>query len=93
MRFSICLIEITLCLGALGLQAQNENDQPQLTTRAKVAAQPAPTAQPASTAVDPSITVPAGTKIPLIMKQGVTTKNARVGDPCLRPDVLPDRRK
>jgi type IV secretion system protein VirB10 len=46
---------------------------------------PAPAAEPegAETAPEPTpgtITVPAGTKVPLILKHAVSTKNARVGD-------------
>lgn len=36
-----------------------------------------------------SITVPAGTKIPLILKQGITTKNAHVGDPVYAQTSFP----
>ena len=35
------------------------------------------------------ITVPAGTKIPLTMKQGVTTKSARPGDPVYAQTAFP----
>jgi len=35
------------------------------------------------------ITVPAGTRIPLILKQGITTKNARVGDPVYAQTSFP----
>lgn len=33
--------------------------------------------------------VPAGTKIPLMLKQGITTKNARIGDPVYAQTVFP----
>ena len=36
-----------------------------------------------------SVTVPAGTKIPLTMKQGITTKNAHVGDPVYAQTAFP----
>ncbi len=36
-----------------------------------------------------SITVPAGTKIPLTLKQGITTKNAHVGDPVYAQTSFP----
>ena len=35
------------------------------------------------------ITVPSGTKIPLVLKQGITTKNARVGDPVYAQTSFP----
>ena len=36
-----------------------------------------------------AITVPAGTKIPLTLKQGITTKNAHVGDPVYAQTSFP----
>jgi hypothetical protein len=36
-----------------------------------------------------SVTVPAGTKIPLTLKQGITTKNAHVGDPVYAQTAFP----
>ncbi len=36
-----------------------------------------------------AITVPAGTRIPLILKQGITTKNAHVGDPVYAQTSFP----
>jgi len=35
------------------------------------------------------ITVPAGTRVPLILKQGITTKNAHVGDPVYAQTSFP----
>ena len=45
--------------------------------------EPAPAPQLHSASVSPEgkkITVPAGTKVPLVLKQGLSTKNAKVGD-------------
>ena len=36
----------------------------------------------------PPVTVPSGTRIPLTLKQGVNTKNARPGDPVYAPLLL-----
>jgi len=36
-----------------------------------------------------AVTVPAGTRIPLILKQGITTKNAKVGDPVYAQTSFP----
>jgi type IV secretion system protein VirB10 len=36
-----------------------------------------------------SVTVPAGTKIPLTLKQGISTKNAHVGDPVYAQTAFP----
>ena len=47
---------------------------------------------PASSApgdVPESVTVPAGTKIPLTLKQGITTKNAHAGDPVYAQTAFP----
>lgn len=85
MRFTVHISLVLLLLASIGLQAQQSGyDQPQLTSRAKPV-----TDKPAAPVADPSITVPAGTKIPLIMKQGVTTKNARVGDPVYAQTSFP----
>jgi hypothetical protein len=38
---------------------------------------------------DQLITVPSGTRVPLILKQGISTKNARVGDPVYAQTSFP----
>jgi hypothetical protein len=63
--------------------------QPEITPRV------APTTEQASVEEHPAavdsdrIVIPAGTKIPLALKQGITTKNARVGDPVYAQTVFP----
>jgi hypothetical protein len=66
------------------VSAQNWDAGPQLTTRA------APPPQ-GNTVVPPddTITVPSGTRVPLTMKQGLTTKNARPGDPVYAQTAFP----
>ncbi|MGH9602828.1 MAG: hypothetical protein ACRD24_10615, partial [Terriglobales bacterium] len=49
---------------------------PEAATAPKPATEPEPAPEPAPE----TITVPAGTKVPLVLKQAVSTKNARVGD-------------
>jgi hypothetical protein len=66
-----------------GATAIAQEPQPLLTTRATTTAQPAPNAQPVE------ITVPAGTKVPLTLKQGITTKNAKQGDPVYAQTAFP----
>jgi hypothetical protein len=51
-------------------------------------AQPATLAPPSTDAANRFV-VPAGTKIPLALKQGITTKNARIGDPVYAQTVFP----
>src|SRR6266478_4097894 len=41
---------------------------------------PPPKLHSSSTAEGKTFTVPAGTKIPLVLKQGISTRNAKVGD-------------
>src|SRR5271169_3618666 len=48
-----------------------------------------PPASSASGDVPESVTVPAGTRIPLTLKQGITTKNAHVGDPVYAQTAFP----
>lgn len=45
--------------------------------------------QPAASAALPLLVVPAGTKIPLMLKQGVSSRNARVGDPVYAQTSFP----
>jgi len=48
-----------------------------------------PPAAPKDEAVPESFTVPAGTKIPLVLKQGINTKSAHVGDPVYAQTSFP----
>jgi type IV secretion system protein VirB10 len=78
----------------LGLSAAFAQDEPILTPRVSPPihqADPAEaqSAQPASADNANRFVVPAGTKIPLSLKQGITTKNARIGDPVYAQTVFP----
>jgi len=55
----------------------------------KLIVQNPPTAASDNASAPESITVPAGTKIPLTLKQGITTKNAHVGDPVYAQTAFP----
>jgi len=57
---------------------------PQLKPGGAVSLQPADSNSPDST-----VTVPSGTRVPLILKQGITTKNAKVGDPVYAQTSFP----
>ena len=48
-----------------------------------------PAAASASVDVPELVTVPAGTKIPLTLKQGINTKNAHIGDPVYAQTAFP----
>ena len=50
---------------------------------------PAPHGNASAEANGTLITVPSGTKIPLVLKQGINTKNARVGDPVYAQTTFP----
>src|SRR5712692_5616838 len=75
------LLRVLLLSGmALG-QVADANTTPQET------AVPSPAPAPAS---DPNIvTIPAGTKIPLSLKQAISTKNAREGDAVYAETAFP----
>ena len=75
-----------LAVSSLAAWAQ---DQPQITPRVASTAKEFSPADP--TAPDPSdaIVVPAGTKIPLTLKQAISTHSARVGDPVYAQTVFP----
>jgi hypothetical protein len=75
-----------VAVGALPVLAQ---DQPVITPRVAPTASQSRLDQP--TTPDPSqgIEVPAGTKIPLTLKQGISTHSARVGDPVYAQTSFP----
>jgi hypothetical protein len=77
---------VSAVMVAPGALAQTSTDVPHLTSRTASAATP----QASSEASLPvPITVLAGTKIPLTLKQGVTSKNARPGDPVYAQTAFP----
>jgi len=76
----------TLMLGAILAGAQDP--QPQLTPRVPVSTEQSVSADPPSPPAS-AMVVPAGTKIPLTLKQGITTKNARIGDPVYAQTSFP----
>src|SRR5690349_18877660 len=53
------------------------------------AQQTAPSAASSSETAKPVLTVPTGTQIPLKLSQGISTKNAKVGDPVYAETVFP----
>ncbi len=62
------------------------------TTPASIAAQPttSPAAAAPAQAADPNaVVIPAGTKIPLLLKQAISTKNAREGDAVYAETAFP----
>jgi hypothetical protein len=62
---------------------------PQTNGEAKSSAPP-PTTAPTATPSDPNaLTIPAGTKIPLSLKQAISTKNAREGDAVYAETAFP----
>ena len=82
------ILAAALAVSALSAIAQ---DQPVITPRVAPTAKesaldqsPAPEPLPAST-----VTVPAGTKIPLTLKQAISTHSARVGDPVYAQTAFP----
>jgi type IV secretion system protein VirB10 len=83
MKAATVLLAVFLSAGTI-VAAQDRDDSPQLTSHA------APIAQPnSSPAADNAITLPAGTRVPLTMKQGLTTKNAHPGDPVYAQTAFP----
>lgn len=82
------LLAVAAVGGMLPLIAQTSQDAPHLTPRATTASQPQPATE-ADTPAPPALTVPAGTKIPLTLKQGINTKSARPGDPVYAQTAFP----
>lgn len=75
---------VVISLAACSTLVAAQDVQPQLTSRATHATE---TTAPPTSPVE--ITVPAGTKVPLALKQGITTKNAKEGDPVYAQTVFP----
>ena len=90
MRAIVALLAIALSVevGVLPATAQTSQDVPHLTPRATAVPEAQAQAQPDSQAT-PDITVPAGTKIPLTLKQGINSKSARPGDPVYAQTAFP----
>ncbi len=86
MRAVLALFVTAVSLVATSGFAQTSTDVPQLTSRTTTAAA-SPTTNDAP--APRPITVPAGTKIPLTLKQGITSKNARPGDPVYAQTAFP----
>jgi type F conjugative transfer system protein TrbI len=76
-------------IGCAAAATQTSQDTPHLTPRATAAQPSPPAAQPEPPAPAPDITVPAGTKIPLTLKQGINSKSARPGDPVYAQTAFP----
>lgn len=76
-----------LAVSSLPVFAQ---DQPQITPRVAPTAKESRLDQPGTIQPPlPPVVVPAGTRIPLTLKQGISTRNARVGDPIYAQTVFP----
>jgi hypothetical protein len=79
MRYTALLFAISLSLAV----ASPAQDQPQLVPRVPI--------QQQQSNVDPSLaySVPAGTKVPLTLTQGITSKTAKEGDPVYAQTAFP----
>ncbi len=79
---------LTLAVGSIAVFAQ---DQPVITPRIAPTAEQSRLDQTTASAPTPAhlLVVPAGTKIPLALKQGISTRNARVGDPVYAQTTFP----
>jgi hypothetical protein len=83
MRAVVLLLTTVLAVG-MTLSAQTSEDSPHLTPRNGL--QPTAAKDPAPAQF---ITVASGTKIPLTLKQAITTKSARPGDPVYAQTAFP----
>jgi hypothetical protein len=83
MRAVIALLTIVVSAGTTA-PAQTSQDSPHLTPRNGVA-----TSAPKDPAPVQFVTVASGTKIPLTLKQAITTKSARPGDPVYAQTAFP----
>ena len=85
---ALLLLAVSISFGVVTSSAQTSQDTPHLAQRANAVSQPQPQPESDPPAVT-NLTVPAGTKIPLTLKQGITTKSARPGDPVYAQTAFP----
>jgi len=85
MKRKLTLVAI-LAISTLPVLAQ---DQPQITPRVAPTAKESRLDQPTAPEPAQALTVPAGTKVPLTLKQGISTHSARVGDPVYAQTAFP----
>lgn len=81
------IASVLLITTSLLCQQPPEADQPRLKTRTEVPA--AKSEQPSQQAANGLWIVPAGTKIPVQLRQAVSTKNAQTGDPIYAQTTFP----
>jgi hypothetical protein len=92
-RLSMKMIVLLLLSGSALAQTAATPDAapaPAANTAAATNSAPASAASSAPTAeVKPAVTIPAGTRIPICLKQAISTKSAREGDPVYAETVFP----
>src|SRR5260370_20643392 len=80
---------VILLIPSMGY-CQESNSAPHVAPSAQVSTGNQPPAERAKTATDAhAATIPAGTKIPLLLKQAISTKNAREGDAVYAETAFP----
>jgi type IV secretion system protein VirB10 len=85
MRAIVALLTVTFGAGVvIPASSQTSQDQPHLTPRNGVVTAPPPAPTPIQ-----FLQLASGTKIPLTLKQGITTKSARPGDPVYAQTAFP----
>lgn len=77
---------VTLAVSSITVVAQ---EQPVITPRVALTAKESRLDQPTALEPLPPMTVPSGTKIPLTLRQGISTHSARVGDPVYAQTAFP----
>jgi len=80
------MLAAALAVSSLPVFAQ---EQPEVTPRVAPTAKESRLDQPTAPEPSQALTVPAGTKVPLTLKQGISTHSARVGDPVYAQTAFP----
>jgi hypothetical protein len=81
-------ILMTIVVSGIAFGQTPDSSKPNVAPSAQTQAPASP--QPVSPAVDPhEAVIPAGTKVPLTLKQAISTKNAREGDPVYAETAFP----
>ena len=82
----LCALLVTGC--GVAQTAPSESPATTVPTATAAAAAPVSTA-PAATAAQGNLTIPSGTKVPLALKQAISTKTAKEGDPVYCETTFP----
>jgi type IV secretion system protein VirB10 len=87
--FWLFLFSALITCGTVGAQESGPLEHPHMQAPPAQAQPAAPVADPSQKAPSENLIVPSGTRMPLILHNAITTRNAHVGDPVYLETVFP----